>query len=227
MIIAIGGGEISTGETISIDKFIIAQAKKENPKLLFIPTASNDAIGYIETVKRVYGNLGCYVDSLCLIANNYQKYEIKKKILDADIVYVGGGNTANMMKVWKQFKVDQYLLEANKRGTILSGLSAVAICWFKSGHSDSEILEGKENPSFRFVRGLGLIPYIVCPHYEEIERKAFDIQIKEKAEDGIALEGLTALVYEDDAYRIIRADKASNAFLFRKGIKKQLEPIDI
>ncbi|HHX00068.1 MAG TPA: type 1 glutamine amidotransferase-like domain-containing protein, partial [Acholeplasmataceae bacterium] len=46
MIITIGGGEINTGETRKIDQFIVDAAKKENPKLLFIPTASNDAPGY-------------------------------------------------------------------------------------------------------------------------------------------------------------------------------------
>ena len=72
MIIAIGGGSISTGQTIKIDKFIVSLANKENPKLLFIPTASNDAMGYIDTIKEVYGNLGCIVDSLCVITKNYQ-----------------------------------------------------------------------------------------------------------------------------------------------------------
>jgi dipeptidase E len=41
MIIAIGGGELSTGQTLKIDKFIVSAAQKSNPKLLFIPTAAS------------------------------------------------------------------------------------------------------------------------------------------------------------------------------------------
>jgi dipeptidase E len=227
MIIAIGGGSISTGQTIKIDKFIVSLANKENPKLLFIPTASNDAMGYIDTIKEVYGNLGCIVDSLCLITKNYQDEEIKNLILEADIIYVGGGNTSNMMKVWRQFKVDQYLKDAHSKGSILAGLSAGAICWFKAGHSDSQMIEEKENANFIFVEGLGLIPYIVCPHYDEKERKSFDYMIREKKEEGIALEAISALVYENNEFRIIRADKSINAYLFKNGIKKKLVSIDI
>ncbi len=41
-IIAIGGGNIKAGETLSIDRTIVEQANKNNPRLLFIPTASSD-----------------------------------------------------------------------------------------------------------------------------------------------------------------------------------------
>lgn len=48
-IVAIGGGEIGRPgtkiETLKIDKEIITLSGKKNPKLLFIPTASNDAAG--------------------------------------------------------------------------------------------------------------------------------------------------------------------------------------
>lgn len=47
-VIAIGGGEMRYGETDIIDKYIVDTADKTNPKLLFIPTASCDAVGYID-----------------------------------------------------------------------------------------------------------------------------------------------------------------------------------
>lgn len=64
-IVTIGGGKIKTGETHIIDKYIVDIANKNNPKLLFIPTASYDSEGYIDMVKVVYSKLGCTVDSLC------------------------------------------------------------------------------------------------------------------------------------------------------------------
>lgn|SRR5690554_447628 len=227
MIITIGGGEINTGETRKIDQFIVDAAKKENPKLLFIPTASNDAPGYIDTVKSVYENLGCTVNSLCLVSSKYKDSVIEDLIMSADIIYIGGGNTKKMMKVWKKYKVDQYLIEAYKKGVIMSGLSAGAICWFKVGHSDSEFIEGKKDADHIIVEGLGLIPYAVCPHYNEPERKSFDKMVKDLPFASIALEDNTALVYENNDFRIIRSDNTKDAYIFIGGLKTKLTAIDL
>lgn len=71
-IVAIGGGEIvrdipGTGKTREIDLEILRLTGKKRPKLLFIPTASHDAAGYVETVRAYFGDdLGCEVDVLFL-----------------------------------------------------------------------------------------------------------------------------------------------------------------
>ena len=54
-IVAIGGGELRTLETTEIDKRIIALTGKRRPTALFIPTASGDAAGYVETFEACYG----------------------------------------------------------------------------------------------------------------------------------------------------------------------------
>jgi dipeptidase E len=51
VIVAIGGGEIRTRGTAPIDREIVRLAKKKNPRLLFIPTASADSDGYWKNVK--------------------------------------------------------------------------------------------------------------------------------------------------------------------------------
>jgi len=71
-IIAISGGEIGRPgfkiETEEIDKEIIRLSNKRNPKLLFIPTASNDNQEYIDVINNYFGKrLGCEVDTLYLI----------------------------------------------------------------------------------------------------------------------------------------------------------------
>ena len=55
-IVAIGGGELNTLETADIDKRIIELTGKTRPKALFIPTASGDAEGYVETFEACYGD---------------------------------------------------------------------------------------------------------------------------------------------------------------------------
>lgn len=119
-IIAIGGGEIGRPgypiETTKIDREIIRLSGKKHPRLLFIPTASGDAELYIETVKKHFGKrLGCKIDSLALLLRKYTKKELEYKILNSDIVYVGGGNTLKMMKIWRKFGVDNILEKALKK----------------------------------------------------------------------------------------------------------------
>lgn len=165
-IIAIGGGEIGRLgypiETEKIDREIIKLTGKKKPKLLFLPTASADSEGYFKTVKKYFGKkLGCYVNVLYLTKEKLSKKEIERKILISDIIYVGGGNTLYLMKIWRKLEVDKILEKAHKKGIVLSGLSAGAICWFKYGNSDS--IKFKKGQYIK-VKGLGLIDALMCPH---------------------------------------------------------------
>lgn len=132
-IIAIGGGEIGRPgypiETTKIDKEIINLTHKIKPRLLFIPTASSDSELYFDCVKKHFEKrLKCEVDVLFLLKDNYNLKEIKQKILNANIIYVGGGNTALMLKTWRKYKVDKIIKQAYSKGVVLSGLSAGSIC---------------------------------------------------------------------------------------------------
>jgi len=175
-IVAIGGGEIGRPgypvETTKIDKEIIKLTGKTNPRLLFIPTASSDSELYYETIKKHFGKrLGCKTDVLYLIGKNLGKNEIEEKILGSDIVYVGGGSTLKMMKIWRKTGVDNALKLAYKKGVVLSGLSAGSICWFKWGNSDSKKSIDPKADLIK-VSGLGLINALHCPHYDfEKDRK--------------------------------------------------------
>ena len=43
-IVAIGGGELKDLDTLLIDRAIVKLTHKKHPKVLFIPTASNDSV---------------------------------------------------------------------------------------------------------------------------------------------------------------------------------------
>jgi cyanophycinase-like exopeptidase len=121
-IVAIGGGDIRTRGTTPIDREIIRLTKKKHPNLLFIPTASSDSERYWKHVQEYFGGfLKCKTDVLFLIAEQISTKQIGRKIRWADIIYVGGGNTLQMMRAWRRVGVDKLLKSAYDKGTVLSG----------------------------------------------------------------------------------------------------------
>ena len=197
-IIAIGGGEIKNHDTISIDKFIVNQTIKHKPKALFIPTASGDASGYCATFDEIYGRiLGCRTDHLLLLRRKSDRELCRRKIEEADLIYVGGGNTLRMLKLWRRLGVDRLISDAGKKGTVLSGLSAGAICWHDWGHSDSQSFSGKNKWSYIKIRGLGLKKGIYCPHLDKEQRhKPFLEMVAKHRILGIASDENAAIFYE-------------------------------
>ena len=108
-------------ETLAIDRKIVCLTGKGSPKALFIPTASGDSPRYWQSFQEVYGEeLGCESDVLYLLGVSPTKEELEQRILSADLVYVGGGNTLKMMRRWRKLGVDKVLKEAYRRGIVLS-----------------------------------------------------------------------------------------------------------
>jgi len=217
-IVAIGGGEIGRPgtkvETTKIDKEIIKLTGKKNPLLLFIPTASGDSESYYEVIKKHFGNnLKCKTDVLYLIKDKYSKEELENKILKSDIIYVGGGNTLKMIKIWKKLGVDLILKEAYKRDIVLSGLSAGAICWFKYGNSDSLKFANKQAGMIK-VSGLGIAKGMICPHYDVEKQRKPELKKMMRTTKGIALalDNCSAIEIIDDKYRIIYSKNTANAY---------------
>lgn len=165
-IVAIGGGKIATRQTLPIDREIIRLSHKKHPSLLFIPTASSDSEIYWKQIRKYFGGfLKCKTDVLFLMKDPPSREQIRSEISTADIIYVGGGNTLQMMRIWRRLGVDKLLAAAYKRGAVLAGVSAGSICWFDSGHSDSMSFYNPDKWKYINVKGLGLISGIHCPHY--------------------------------------------------------------
>jgi len=242
-IVAIGGGDIRTKGTATIDREIIRLSGKKHPKLLFIPTASSDSEEYWGVIQEYFGKfLKCKTDVLFLIKEPLSREQIRRKVLSADIVYVGGGNTLLMMRLWRRLGVDKLLKLAYENGTVLSGISAGSICWFDSGHSDSMSFYNPRKWRYINVKGLGLIPGIHCPHYNSTtlgvpRRKHFRQMIQKIGGRGIAIENNCAIEFIDGRhYKVIASKSGARAYrVFKKGgevvaervpQQKQLAPIE-
>lgn len=164
-IIAFGGGGFSMEpENPLIDDYILAQSHKEKPNICFIGTASGDAESYIAKFYNCFNTKKCKPTHLSLFKG--LTADIEHLILKQDIIYVGGGNTRNMLVLWKEWGLDKMLLKAYQNGTILTGLSAGSICWFEQGLTDS--VPGQLNA----LECLGFLKGSNCPHFDdEAERQ--------------------------------------------------------
>lgn len=198
-IIAIGGGSLKKKQTLELDRFIVSLTDKKSPQALFIPTASNDPQDYCDAFDGIYGDLlGCKTDHLLLYRRPEDRAAAARKIKSADLIYVGGGNTLRMMKIWRRLGIDRMLIKAGRRGTVLAGLSAGAICWHAWGHSDSRAYSGKKDWSYIKVRSLGLRPGLFCPHLDSEKRHvSFKNMVVRDNMTGIACDNFAAIHYDD------------------------------
>lgn len=217
-IVTIGGGEIGRPghpvETTKIDRELIRLTGKKSPKVLFIPTASSDSKGYYKTFKKHFGKrLGCKTGVLWLLKEKPSRKTIEGEIMTADLVYVGGGNTQKMLRIWKQFGVDKILKKAWEKGIVLSGLSAGSICWFRGGISDSKRFNNPKADLNKIV-GLGFIPSLHSPHYnvEKDRRPGLKKIMKKTSGVAIALDNCCAVEFIDDTYRVIASKPNARAY---------------
>ena len=166
-IICIGGGEIKNRETLAIDEYIAAEAKKAAGERracgLFIPTASHDCMPYYNTFHKVYtGIFDIKTDVALTVGREFDREKMAAKFARADFIYVGGGNTVYMLEQWKETGLTELIRAAFERGVLIAGLSAGAICWFEDMYSDS-VVEGE----YAMYSGLGWIKGKISPHYNE------------------------------------------------------------
>ena len=134
-IVAIGGGGFGRFlGSLEIEKYIISLINKKRPKICFIPTASGDSSLYKLNFYRAFSKLDCITSHIDFFSRTEN---LEDKVLTQDIIYVGGGNTKSMLAVWKEWNLHEILRNAYKKGIVMSGVSAGAICWFDKGITDS------------------------------------------------------------------------------------------
>ena len=226
-IVAIGGGEngryLGNGkyreyETEPMDKEIIRLTGKENPNYLFMVHAQpfNNAIeeGYFETMKKIYGDMfGC--NCMYLKSTELDDMEVvKEKIAWADIIYEGGGNTLEMINLWKKTGFDKKLYYAWNNGKIICGISAGAVCYFNSCNSE---IEGSNN-EYTSIDCLNWINLYLTPHGNITGRLEYTKKALEKNDlVGITLSDCSALFIINDKYKVVNSE--DDAFCLKSYFK--------
>jgi dipeptidase E len=165
-IVAMGGGGFSMEpRNPLLDDFVLGLARrKHRPRVCFIGTASGDSDSYIRRFHNAFPPARATASHLTLFKRTVN--DLKSFVLNQDVIYVGGGNTANMLAVWRSHGLDKVLRAAWKLGIVMAGISAGAICWFEDGLTDSF------GPPYQALNdGLGWLRGGCCPHYDNEKKR--------------------------------------------------------
>ena len=221
-VIALGGGGFSMEpENPLLDLYVLQQSGKINPKICFIPTASGDSDNYISRYYNFFNKQICIPSHLSLFKP--QTRDLESFILENDIIYVGGGNTKNLLILWKEWGLDTILKRAWEQEIVLAGISAGSICWFEEGVTDS-FGDGLEP-----LTCLGFLKGSNCPHYDgELNRRPAyqNLVAKSKIKPGIATDDGVALHYIDQKLSEIVSSRP-NAKAYKVYFNEEIKEVEL
>ncbi len=174
-----------------LDDYVLSLTSVSRPRVCFLPTASGDADHYVVRFYRRFAPV-CDASHVSLFRRDQGaggvEDDLERHLLAQDLIYVGGGNVVSMLGAWRAHGLDSVLRKAWREGVVMCGPSAGSLCWFREALS---AFHGAP----RSVRGLGLLPYSNCVHYDaeptrrhEYHRFVGDgMRLGYAVEDGVAL----------------------------------------
>jgi dipeptidase E len=212
-IMVVGGGAFgheTRGGPLEDHWLALARAVRGNqrPRVCLIATASGDDESVIGHFRDVFASVA-EVSDLALFHRTVE--DIGDFLADHDAIYVAGGNTANLLAVWRAHGVDEALRAAHDAGVLLAGRSAGGLCWFESGTTDS--FGPRLQP---LVGGLGLIPGSHCPHYDgEPERRPTYHALVAAGDlpPGLAVDDFAAAIFDGaELIEVVAAEDGRTAY---------------
>ncbi len=215
-IVTIGGGDIGRSdtnyETKEIDEEIVSLTGKEKPNFLFIGLASSFGDSYYKVIKDIYKNLGCETGKISNKTLSHMEV-VEQKINNADIIYIGGGDTVKLVNIIKDTGMDKMLCDAIKRNCVIAGISAGAIALCKYGLSDVEIMNNISD-NYVKVEGLGFLDYMFVPHFSSDPKKKLDLEnvLKNENVKTICADNCSAIEIFDNEIKVIKSNKNARVY---------------
>jgi peptidase E len=216
-IVGLGGGGETVEQSGLLWDYILGLTGKERPRILFVPTAAADNPEYTVWF---YERFAHRANASHLPVFPYPPENLRATLLEQDAINVSGGNTANMLAIWRVHGIDTLLREAWENGIVLFGASAGMICWFEHGITDSF------GPQLEGMECLGFLAGSACPHYdgEERRRPRYRELVDGGFAEGIAADDGVGLHYVGTELReIVTCRPGAAAYRVTRGGEERLE----
>jgi peptidase E len=194
-------------------EYVLSFVHVARPKVALVPTASGDASAAIVDYYAAFPAGRFEPSHLALFSRTIE--DLRSYVLRQQVILVTGGNTANLLAIWRTHGLDDILREAWEEGVVLCGNSAGGLCWFEAGITDSF------GPTLApLTNGLSFLPGSFCPHYDsEAERRpTYHRCVSEGFPPGWAIEDGVALHFEGRELRdIVSAVGTARAYRVERG----------
>jgi peptidase E len=217
-IVGLGGGGRTDEEQAKLRRYVLELAGRERPRICFVPTAVGDQSEGIVRFYEQYAGLG---ELAHLKFFPYPPDDLRDFTLAQDVLVVSGGNTANLLAIWRAHGFDRIVREAWQQGVLLTGGSAGMICWYEACVTDSF------GPRLAGLRdGLGFLAGSACPHYdgEPLRRPRYRELVDGGFPAGIAADDGVALRYEGtELVEVVAARQGARAYRVEPGSEVPLD----
>lgn len=225
-VLPIGGGGFLMQSHMQLDQLLLSLCDRPRPRICFIPTASGDSEDMIHRFYERFRGLECVPTHLAFFrkigGESIPPSQLAEAIPEQDVVFVGGGSTRSMLPVWKEWNLPDALRRACAGGTLISGMSAGAICWFEWALSDSVHGPG----TLTAIPGLAWLPGGCVAHFDANDEAAGRLRHAAQIAGVTSVlglpDGVAALFKDGQLERLFVSSASASASMWRDGKRLSL-----
>src|SRR4051794_31514727 len=108
-IVGLGGGGDTPEQTNLLHEYVLELTGERRPRVLYVPTAMGDDESYCVWF---YERFARRSQASTLTTFPWPPSDLRELVLEQDAIFVSGGNTANMLAIWRVHGIDTLLREA-------------------------------------------------------------------------------------------------------------------
>ena len=131
LLVLIGGGEFSFGETREIDELLVREIPADRRTIAFLPTASGSA-EYATHIGNYFRSIDPALQTISVPIYRHRDARRQKNlnlISSAGMVYLGGGVTNNVIDTLRESPAELALRDAGANGAVVAAIGAAASCF--------------------------------------------------------------------------------------------------
>ena len=196
-LVALAGGDEFTEAAEAFDRELLALVEAKAPNVAILPTAAKSENPFLAAAHGIthFRKLGADPYGVMIVDKvTADAPVLVSELAGADIVYLTGGNPANLLEGLQDSRAWQKLLEMADDGAVIAGSSAGAMVL-----GERMAFGGEESDALGLVAGV-----IVLPHFERADAVRIE-QLVKAAPEGmtyLGIDGATGCLRTGGEWRV-------------------------